>query len=46
VAVAETRVPFATDHLVMPVTHSEMLIARSVTSQITQFLREGVFLRP
>jgi pimeloyl-ACP methyl ester carboxylesterase len=45
VAVAETHVPFATDHLVMPVTHSEMLIARSVTSQITQFLRGGAFLR-
>jgi pimeloyl-ACP methyl ester carboxylesterase len=46
VTVAETHVPFAADHLIMPVTHSEMLIARAVTTQITQFLRAGVFQRP
>jgi pimeloyl-ACP methyl ester carboxylesterase len=44
VTLAETRVPFATDSLVLSVTHTQMLISSGVTSQIVRFLRTGAFL--
>jgi pimeloyl-ACP methyl ester carboxylesterase len=46
VTLAETHVPFASDRLVMKVTHSEMLISPGVTQQIISFLRAGRFSRP
>jgi hypothetical protein len=41
---AETRVPFATDSLVLPVSHTQMLVSSEVASQIVRFLRTGAFL--
>jgi pimeloyl-ACP methyl ester carboxylesterase len=43
VAVSETRVPGAADHIVLPVTHSAMLVAASVARQACHFLRCGRF---
>ena len=45
VAVAETRLDGATDHMVLPVTHMGLLISRNVADQIGSFLRRGEFLR-
>jgi pimeloyl-ACP methyl ester carboxylesterase len=45
VSLAETHVPFATDRLVLPVTHSEMLVSVAVAAQIAAFLRHGAFAR-
>ena len=45
IAVAETRLPGAKDHLVMPVSHKGMLISRDVVDQAAAFLRRGEFLR-
>jgi len=45
VSLRETEVPFATDQLVMHVTHSEMLVSAHVTTQIAYFLRHGRFER-
>jgi pimeloyl-ACP methyl ester carboxylesterase len=45
VAVCETLVPGATDHIVLPVTHSGMLIAPTVAQQVVNFLRHGRFQR-
>lgn len=44
VSLSETHVPFATDRMVMRVTHSEMLISAAVTQQIERFLTTGRFL--
>jgi pimeloyl-ACP methyl ester carboxylesterase len=43
VAVAETRIEGAADHLVLPVTHLSMLWSAAVADQAVQFLREGRF---
>ena len=43
VSLRETHVPFAVDHLVMHVTHSEMLMSSRVTAQIVRFLQNGKF---
>lgn len=43
VAVEETRLAGARDHIVLPVSHSGMLFARSVAVQTATFLREGRF---
>ena len=43
VAVAETRLPGATDHIVLPVTHFSMLASRAVADQVIAFLRTGRF---
>jgi hypothetical protein len=43
VAVAETRLPGATDHVVLPVTHFSMLTSRAVADQVVAFLRRGRF---
>ncbi len=45
VAVSETRMRGAKDHLVLPVSHVGMLISRSVVDQTAAFLRRGEFLR-
>jgi pimeloyl-ACP methyl ester carboxylesterase len=43
VAVAETRLVGATDHVVLPVTHFSMLWSRRVAEQVIAFLRDGRF---
>ncbi|HET8697077.1 MAG TPA: alpha/beta fold hydrolase [Gammaproteobacteria bacterium] len=45
VAVSETRVRGAADHIVLPVTHMSMLWSRLVLDQILAFLRTGRFRR-
>ncbi len=45
VTVAETRLPGATDHIVLPVTHLSMLWSRSVADEVVAFLRNGRFDR-
>jgi pimeloyl-ACP methyl ester carboxylesterase len=43
VRVEETRLPGITDHIVLPVTHTGMLISAEVAKQTAHFLREGRF---
>ena len=43
VAVDETRLPGATDHLVMPVSHTGMQFSARVARQIGEFLEHGRF---
>jgi pimeloyl-ACP methyl ester carboxylesterase len=45
VAVSETQVPGAKDHIQLPVSHTGMLIAPSVARQAAHFLRRGRFSR-
>jgi pimeloyl-ACP methyl ester carboxylesterase len=45
IAVAETALPGATDHLVIPVAHTEFLWSRLAMRQIVAFLRNGRFDR-
>ncbi len=45
IAVSETRMPGAKDHLVLPVSHKGMLISRDVVDQTAAFLKRGEFLR-
>lgn len=45
VAVSETQLPGACDHLVMPVSHNGMLLSGSVVDQAAAFLKRGKFLR-
>ncbi len=45
VTVAETRLPGATDHIVLPVTHLSMLWSAEVAEQVVSFLRDGRFDR-
>lgn len=45
VAVAETRLPGANDHIVLPVTHLSMLWSADVASQVVSFLSSGRFSR-
>ena len=45
IAVSETRLEGATDHLVMDVSHKGMLVSPDVTDQAAAFLRRGQFLR-
>lgn len=44
VALAETRLPGATDFIALPVAHSEMLASRRCATQIAAFLETGRFL--
>ena len=43
ITVAETRMPGMRDHIVLPVSHSEMLLSRQVARQVCAFLRRGRF---
>ena len=45
VAVSETRLEGATDHLVLPVSHKGMLVSSDVADQAGAFLKRGEFLR-
>ena len=45
VTVAETQLPGATDHIVLPVTHFSMLWSRKVADAVVAFLRNGRFDR-
>jgi pimeloyl-ACP methyl ester carboxylesterase len=46
VRVEETRLHGLKDHLVLPLTHSQMLVSGRVVAQIDAFLRAGSFIRP
>lgn len=45
VAVSETRIEGARDHLVLPVSHRGLLLSSRVADQAAAFLRRGEFLR-
>ncbi len=45
VAVSETRLDGACDHLVMPVSHKGLLVSPDVVDQAAAFLKRGEFLR-
>jgi pimeloyl-ACP methyl ester carboxylesterase len=45
VAVAETRLAGATDHIVLPISHYALLWSRQVSRQVACFLRDGAFAR-
>ena len=45
VSVAETQLPGAKDHLVMPTSHTGLVFSADVAEQAAQFLREGMFRR-
>lgn len=44
VAVSETAVPHASDHVVLDVNHTGMLLSRSVARQACEFIRSGAFI--
>lgn len=43
VAVEETRIPGATDHISLPLTHTQLMFDRSAARQVVHFLRHGRF---
>lgn len=43
VLIEETKLEGAVDHIVLPVTHTSMVLSPAVTRQIARFLREGKF---
>jgi pimeloyl-ACP methyl ester carboxylesterase len=45
VSVAETRLPEASDHIVLNVSHTAMLVSAAVARQICEFLGHGAFKR-
>ena len=45
IAVAETRLPGAKDHLCLPVNHEGLIISHNVIDQAAAFLKRGQFLR-
>jgi hypothetical protein len=45
IAVEETRVPGMHDHIILPVSHTAMLMSRPVASQVCAFLKHGRFAR-
>jgi pimeloyl-ACP methyl ester carboxylesterase len=45
ISVCETMVPDARDHIVLPVSHSQMVISVLVVRQVCEFLRRGQFAR-
>jgi 8-oxo-dGTP pyrophosphatase MutT (NUDIX family) len=45
VAVEETRLEGATDHLVLPRSHTALIFSRAVAAQVVHFLRHGRFER-
>lgn len=46
VLVEETKLPGAKDHIVLPTSHTGMLLSTEVAEQAGWFLREGQFKRP
>jgi pimeloyl-ACP methyl ester carboxylesterase len=46
VTVAETHLPGLRDHIVLPVTHSGLLVSARVARQVCAFLTDGRFARP
>lgn len=46
VAVAETMFPGATDHLVLPASHTGLLLSAAAARQVRHFLRHGRFDHP
>lgn len=46
ISVAETRVPGARDHIVLPVSHSQMVVSNLIVRQVCEFLRRGHFAHP
>ena len=45
VAVSETRLPGAKDHICLKVSHKSILLSRDVVDQAAAFLKRGEFLR-
>jgi pimeloyl-ACP methyl ester carboxylesterase len=45
IAVSETRLPGAKDHIEMHVSHSGMVVSRAAADQVAAFLQRGEFLR-
>jgi pimeloyl-ACP methyl ester carboxylesterase len=45
VAVSETQLPGARDHICLPVNHAGMVVSKAVTEQTAAFLKRGEFLR-
>ena len=45
VCVDETRLPGLTDHIVLPVSHTGLLLSVEVANQAAAFLRDGAFVR-
>jgi hypothetical protein len=45
VTVAETQLPGATDHIILPISHTGMLFSAQVAHQAAQFLAHGRFER-
>jgi pimeloyl-ACP methyl ester carboxylesterase len=45
ISVAETHIPHERDHIVLPVSHSQMVVSPMVVRQICEFLRRGHFAR-
>jgi hypothetical protein len=45
VAVSETQLAGARDHMIMPVSHNGMLLSSRVVDQAAAFLKRGEFLR-
>ncbi len=43
VYVSETQLASATDHIIMPVTHTGMLVSKEVAQQVVYFLEHGQF---
>jgi hypothetical protein len=46
VMVSETRLPGLADHIVLPVSHSAMLVDHTVARETVHFLRHGRFQTP
>jgi pimeloyl-ACP methyl ester carboxylesterase len=45
IAVAETQLIGASDHIILPVSHKGMLVSANVADQAAAFIRRGKFLR-
>jgi hypothetical protein len=45
ISVSETHVPGEHEHIVLPVSHTQMVVSVLVVRQVCEFLRRGSFLR-